>query len=480
MTQITHVMIAALLMAANALAQTPAPAPARVPMDPFPKPIAATDGVVKVSFSEFAAIPDIAGEAARMMLLVDEPGSRRMFVNDMRGPLYSLSYDGKTVTQYLDLRAVSWGVNVQSAGRERGFQSFAFHPQFNRRGTPGYGKFYTLTDTSNTAPKADFVPGGGDHTHDTVLLEWTAKNPAAATFDGGAPRELIRFEQPFANHNAGLLSFNPLATTGSPDFGLLYIGFADGGSGGDPLNMAQNRGSAFGKILRIDPRGSNSANGKYGVPTNNPFASDGDAATLGEIFAIGMRNPQRFTWDSKNGNMFVADIGQGNVEKISLVKAGANLGWNKWEGSFPFVSRAEVSLANQRGDREVTFPIAEYDHADPILQSRTSVTVGYVYRQKAIAQLANLLLFGDIPSGEVFYLNADNLPKGGQDGIRRILFNAGGASRTLLQLIQEKNIQQGKQAAVRADLRFGMGPDGQILVLNKADGVVRLLIPDRP
>ncbi len=470
MTRMTHVIVAAVLLATPGFAQTT--------NDPFPTPIAATDGVIQVSFVEFASIPDISGVAARMMLLVDEPGTRRMFVNDMRGPLYSVSYDGNTVTQYLDLGAPAWGLSVQSTGRERGFQSFSFHPQFNRRGTRGFGRFYTFTDTSNTAPPPDFTPGGGDNTHDTILLEWTAKNPDAVTYDGGSPRELLRFEQPFRNHNGGQLSFNPLASAGDPDFGLLYLGFADGGSGGDPLNLAQNQNSAFGKILRIDPLGANSANGKYGIPANNPFANDGNANTLGEIYAWGLRNPQRFSWNPRNGNMFVADIGQGSVEKISLVGAGANLGWNKWEGSFAFVSRREVSLANQRGDNEVTDPIVEYGHLDPLLQPRSAVTMGYVYRQKAIPQLANLLLFGDIPSGEVFYINADNLPRGGQDGIRRILFNDNSVSKTLLQLIKEKNVEEGKSPATRADLRFGLGPDGQILVLNKSDGIVRLFVPE--
>ena len=470
MTRMTHVMVATVLLATLALAQTSS--------DPFPTPIAAVDGVVKVSFVEFASIPDIGGVAARMMLLVDEPGTRRIFVNDMRGPLYSVSYDGKTVTPYLDLSAPTWGLSVQSTGRERGFQSFAVHPQFNRPGTRGFGRLYTITDTSNTAPTPDFTPGGGNNTHDTILLEWTAKNPAAATYDGGPPRELLRFEQPFANHNAGQLGFNPLAVPGDADFGLLYIGFADGGSGGDPLTLAQNRSSAFGKIMRIDPLGNNSASGKYGIPANNPFANDGNPNTLGEIYAWGVRNPQRFSWDPKTGNMFVADIGQGTVEEISLVRAGTNLGWNKWEGSFPFVSRTEVSPANQRGDHDVTYPVVEYDQQDPLLQPNSSVTMGYVYRQQAIPQLANLLLFGDIPSGEIFYINADKLPNGGQDAIRRILFNDNGVSKTLLQLIKEKNVEQGKPPTARADLRFGMGPDGQIFVLNKGDGIVRLLVPD--
>ena len=176
---IIPVMGTALFVAAAACAQGT--------NNPFP-PIPTTDGVITVNFVEFASLPDIAGEASRMMLLVDEPGTRRMFVNAMQGPLYSVSYDGKIVTQYLDINLKTWNVSVQSSGRERGFQSFAFHPQFNQPGARGFGKFYTYTDTINITAKADFTPGGGDHTHDTVLLEWTAKNPTAATYDGGPPR----------------------------------------------------------------------------------------------------------------------------------------------------------------------------------------------------------------------------------------------------------------------------------------------------
>lgn len=460
----------ALLIAPGASAQTPD--------DPFPSPIAATDGVVKVSFIEFASLPDIGGQPARMMLLLDEPGTRRLFVNDMPGPLYSLSYDGRTVTQYVDINAARWGVSVESTGRERGFQSFAFHPQFNQPGARGFGKFYTWTDTTRTQPAPDFVPGGGDNTHDTVLLEWTAKTPGAATYDGGPPRELLRLEQPFRNHNAGHLSFNPFASPDGADFGLLYVGVADGGSGGDPLNLAQNPSSVFGKILRIDPLGSDSANRKYGIPASNPFARDNDDKTLGEIYAYGVRNPQRFGWDPRTGNLFVADIGQNIVEELSLVPAGANLGWNKWEGSFRYISRAEVDLANRRGDASVTYPVVEYGQTDPLLQRSSAITGVLVYRRGAIPQLANLVLFGDFPSGEIFYIQADRLPSGGQDAIRRVLLNDRGQAKTLLEVIREKNSTQGRPPATRADLRFGAGPDGQVFLLNKQDGTIRLLVPD--
>jgi hypothetical protein len=173
--------------------------------------------------------------------------------------------------------------------------------------------------------------------------------------------------------------------------------------------------------------------------------------------------------------MFVADIGQNIVEKISLVTAGANLGWNRWEGSFTYGPR-EVGLANQRGDPTVTFPVAEFDHTDPLLR-RPAITGVYAYRQTAVKALTNKLIFGDNPSGEVFYVDADNLPAGGQDRIRRILFNDKGTSKTLLQLIQQKNASQGRPPASRADLRLGMGPQGQIFVLNKRDGTIREIVP---
>ena len=173
-------LVGATMVAASAAAQ-------QLTVDPFPTPIETTQGVVAVKFVEFATIPDVKGEAPRLMHFVDEPGTKRLFVSVMTGALYSLSYDGKVVTEYLDLTAPAWNVAVQASGAEQGIQSFAFHPQFNQRGTPGYGKFYTYTDSSNTAPKPDFVTPGPKRTQDTVLLEWTAKNPAAAKYDGGSP-----------------------------------------------------------------------------------------------------------------------------------------------------------------------------------------------------------------------------------------------------------------------------------------------------
>jgi hypothetical protein len=295
---VRRTVVAFLMIASPALAQTTS--------DPFPDPIfprTATAPVVTAGFTEFATIPDSEGVAPRMMTLVDEPATRRLFINDMTGPIFSVSYDGGTVTPYLDIDDPRWGMDVQSSGRERGFQSFAFHPQFGQRGAPGYGKFYTWADVSDTTPAPDFTPTGEGDSHDTVLLEWSAADASAATYDGLRPRVLFRVQQPYGNHNAGHLAFDPTAAPADPDFGMLYVGVADGGSGGDPQNMAQNHASVFGKILRIDPLGTNAPNGRYGIPADNPFTTGGPPGARPEIWALGLRNPQRFGWDPANGNM---------------------------------------------------------------------------------------------------------------------------------------------------------------------------------
>jgi hypothetical protein len=452
------------------------PACAQTTNDPFPEPLEASRGVIVVNLEDFASLPDVGGDPARPMLLVDEPGTGRLFVNDMRGPLYAVSYGG-AVTLYLDINDRWWGIPVEASGRERGVQSFALHPQFNEAGTPGYGKLYTWTDTEDTAPDPDFVSGGGQDSHDTVLLEWTAARPTSAIYDGGRPRELLRLEQPFGNHNGGHIGFNPLSATGDADFGMLYVGVADGGSGGDPLDLGQNLGSAFGKILRIDPLGSNGPNGEYGIPVDNPYARDGVERTLAEIFVSGVRNPQRFGWDTANGNLFVADIGQNIVEELSLAPMGADLGWNDWEGSFRFISREGVERDGARGDSRLSYPVAEYGQIDPLFQRQSAITGVVAYRSDHIPQLENLVLFGDFPSGEVFYIRADDLPDGGQDGIRRVLFGNEDSPRTLLELVQAENLDQGREPATRADLRFGTGPGGRIFLLNKQDGVIREIIP---
>src|SRR5688572_6915867 len=156
----------------------PPPLPAGQTNNPFPQPIVTTEGVITVTLREFATLPDVNGVAARAMTLVEEPGSRRrLFVSDMHGLLYTLSADGRTVSPYLDLRDPKWGVAVLSQGRERGLQSFTLHPQFAQAGAPGFGRFYTYTDVSAGTAEPDFTTPNAQSTHETVLLEWTARTP---------------------------------------------------------------------------------------------------------------------------------------------------------------------------------------------------------------------------------------------------------------------------------------------------------------
>ena len=452
------------------------PAASQVPNDPFPDPIETTQGVIVVGYSEFATLPDVAETPARPMRLLDEPGSGRLFVNDMQGPVYTISYDGE-VSRYLDINDPRWGVPVESGGREQGVQSFALHPQFGEPGSAGYGRLYAWMDTPDTTPDPDFVSGGGQDSHDTILVEFVAGDAGGPTYDGGPPRVLLRVEQPFRNHNGGYMAFNPLAAPGDADFGTLYVGVADGGSGGDPMGLGQNLGVVFGKILRIQPLGSDSANGRYGIPPDNPYAGDGNDQTLSEIFASGLRNPQGLAWDPVNDNMFVTDIGQNIVEEISLVTSGANLGWNRWEGSYRFISRRAVDLNDARSEPGLTYPVAEYGQLDPILQSRSAAGGVVVYRDAAIPQLQGRVLFADFPQGEIFHLDADALPEGGQDGLRRVLLRDGGETRRLLDIVAETTERQGRDPAVRVDLRFGTGPDGRLFLMNKHDGIIREVVP---
>jgi hypothetical protein len=175
--------------------------------------------------------------------------------------------------------------------------------------------------------------------------------------------------------------------------------------------------------------------------------------------------------------MYVADIGQNIVEELSPVTAGANLGWNRWEGSFRFVSREAVDLADPRSDASMTYPVAEYGQVDRLLQRQSAITGVVAYRDDAIPQLTDLLLFGDMPSGEVFYVSADDLPQGGQSAIRRVLFRSDSGPRTFLAIVGDASVAQGRQRASRTDLRFAVGVNGRLFLLNKHDGVIREILP---
>lgn len=434
----------------------------------FPDPIARG---LRVGIEDFATVPDSNGAPARMSVMTSN-SLGRMFVGDQRGLIHNVGADG-SVTPYIDIRSFT-GVNLVSSG-ERGFQSFAFHPDFANNGTGGFGKFYTIHSSNNTTPTADFALGTQNVFH-SVVMEWTTNNPTASTYAAGgnaAPREILRFSHPFNNHNGGQLGFNTSVGVGHADRNNLYIGMGDGGSGGDPFDAGQDLSNPFGALLRIDPLGTNSANGQYGIVADNVFAADGSAATVAEIYAYGLRNPQRFGWDDNTGNLYLADIGQNAVEEIDSIINGGNYGWDEREGSFQFEGAKTPDMID---------PVAEYDHTNPVANMPTSIgnraiTVGDVARGSGIPGLDGKLLLGDFPTGLIFTLDVDNDPlDGGQDGLRQlILVDSNGDEMHLLQLINAARADRGLGAVSRTDLRFSYGLDGDIFILNKHDGIIRRL-----
>ena len=430
-------------------------------------------GNIVVDLETFATLPEIGTDGpARVNVLRSAPDGR-IFVNDQWGVLYTVSADGATVTPYLDLTRY---IPLRANAAEEGFQSFVFHPDFDRVGAAGYGKFYTQASESNSAAVATFTPGvaGAGHDHDEVLLEWTVADPLAATFvpaDATQPfREVLRIARPNSNHNGGYLSFNPTAGNGA-DQGNLYLGMGDSGGGGDPFDLAQMLGNAYGCILRINPLlpaagdPQASSNGQYSIPADNPYSTD--TAFLPEKYAAGFRNPQRFTWDSANGNLLIADIGQNTVEEIDLGKPGANYGWNQREGSYVFNSDGTIG-ANVRDDAATTgftYPIAEYFHYGDI---GNAVTAGPVYRGSGLPDLYGRLIFSDFVTGTPYTIDASNLSQGTEEDITQLRLRSGGVEMSFLSIIQQVN-----PAAARADLRYGTDAEGQVYFLDKQDGVIR-------
>jgi glucose/arabinose dehydrogenase len=282
-------------------------------------------------------------------------GSRRVFIVEQPGTIRVYQQDRLQEQPFLDIRA-----RVRFGG-ERGLLSVAFHPQYAENGR----LFVNYTRQPDGA---------------TVIAEYrVSDDPDRA--DSGSERVLLIIEQPFANHNGGQLQFGP--------DGMLYIGMGDGGSGGDPLGHGQNLNTLLGALLRIDVDGEE----PYAIPADNPFVNRSDAR--GEIWAYGLRNPWRFSFDRCNGRLFLADVGQNLWEEINLIEKGGNYGWNVMEGAHCF--RPPVGCRSEG----LELPIAEYDHS-----VGCSITGGYVYRGSHIENLIGRYVFGDFCSGRIWTLTA--------------------------------------------------------------------------
>ena len=283
-------------------------------------------------------------------------GSGRVFVLEQVGRVRILQDNQLLPSPFLDISQL-----VGSDSSERGLLGIAFHPKYAQNGF----FFINYTDKEGNTHIARF--------------KVSTENPNQA--DPSSQMELLFVRQPYGNHNGGSLAFGP--------DGYLYAGLGDGGSGGDPLGSGQSLNTLLGKILRLDVDGGE----PYAVPVDNPFSEGGGEA---EIWAYGLRNPWKISFDRVTGDLYIADVGQNQWEEINVTNSGApggiNYGWNLMEANHDF-SGAFYDAAT------LTLPQVEYSHAEGC-----SVTGGHVYRGELLPEWQGVYLYGDYCSGNIWGL----------------------------------------------------------------------------
>jgi glucose/arabinose dehydrogenase len=286
-------------------------------------------------------------------------GTNRLFIVEKRGTIRVLGAGGIQPGYFMDIRSI-----VADSG-EQGLLGVAFHPDFE----------------TNRTLFVYYTRNGGD-----IVVSRYTTNAAGTNVDETVPRPLLVIEHSAnTNHNGGALAFGPN--------GYLYMGVGDGGGGGDPLYYAQKKNVLLGKILRIDVNGTGAGPyDRYSIPADNPYA--GATPGLDEIWAIGLRNPWRISFDRASGRLFIADVGQSRYEEIdreTTATGGKNYGWSAMEGKHCF----KPSRCPLAGD---TLPVAEYSHAG----GNCSVTGGFVYRGTLQPALIGQYVFADFCSGRVW------------------------------------------------------------------------------
>ena len=297
-------------------------------------------------------------------LLVTHAGDKddHLYVVEKTGRVYQFDALNKRKTLYLDASSL-----ITTRGEEQGLLSIAFHPEFDNN---GYLFIY-------------YTARNGDNTLARLTVEPKGRKP----IDLQTLEVLIAVEDPASNHNGGMLVFGK--------DGYLYLGMGDGGRGGDPWNNAQDLSTLLGKMLRIDV---NQAPG-YSIPADNPFNAVANARA--EIWSYGLRNPWRHSIDPATGDLWIADVGQNKWEEINWQPArsegGHNYGWRRMEGKHCFKPKWRCD------NGKVTLPIAEYPHKDGC-----SVTGGYVYRGRELADLQGLYVFGDFCTGTIWAIDKNN------------------------------------------------------------------------
>ncbi len=310
-------------------------------------------------------------------------GDDRLFVTLRDGRIVILSNGAFRSEPFLDLR------DLVGQGGEGGLLSVAFHPRYAQNGL--FFVNYTDVGVANT-----------------IIARYRVSAADLNRADPASRRVLLTIPQPFNNHNGGQLQFGP--------DGFLYIGMGDGGSANDPQCRAQRDDTLLGKMLRIDIDQNTDAAPFYGIPADNPFRGPGGLPD--EVWASGLRNPWRFSFDRGTGDLWTADVGQGDIEEVDRQPAGQgglNYGWKVMEGSRCFSTGACPASTPPCNSPALTLPVLEYQHDN----GRCSVTGGYVYRGPRLSQLRGDYVFGDLCSGEVWTATAAG-GAGGGFTVRRI------------------------------------------------------------
>jgi glucose/arabinose dehydrogenase len=292
-------------------------------------------------------------------------GTDRIFIAEQGGIIYVFE-NNPAVTlkkKFLDI------TDSVSSGGEMGLLGLAFHPDYKQNG------YFFVNYTKSLPYRRTLI----------VRFKVSSTNPDSA--DKSSSKILMEIPQPYSNHNGGQLAFGP--------DGYLYIGLGDGGSGGDPQNNAQNKSSLLGKILRIDvDHTQGSLN--YSIPSDNPFKNNTQGFNE-EIYAFGLRNPWRFSFDLPTGRLWCADVGQNTWEEIDLVVNGGNYGWRCYEGNHSY----DLSTCS---DSNYIFPVWEYSHSEGI-----SITGGYVYRGPNLPGLLGKYIYGDFGTKNIWALTYDGV-----------------------------------------------------------------------
>ena len=291
------------------------------------------------------------------LALEHPPGDNRFFVVEQRGTIRIIENGALQAGNFLDIQSLT-----NFDGAEQGLLGLAFHPNYSTN------RLFYVNYTSSS---------GGLH---TVIAEFQtmAGNPNQA--DPSSQRILLTVSQPFTNHKGGQLAFGP-------DH-FLYLGMGDGGSGGDPLGNGQNLFVLLGKILRIGVDPPFTGGLQYAIPSDNPFAGGGGSP---EIWAYGLRNPWRFSFERGGTRLFAGDVGQDSWEEVDLITKGGNFGWNVMEGAHCFSPSTGCDMSNK------TLPIAEYSHSEG-----EAIIGGYVYKG-TISGLVNAYIFADL-NGKIWSL----------------------------------------------------------------------------